>query len=705
MLVNQLIAEEYISQDFCFTLEVLSDDAEIALKDVQGKMVCVELLRDDHSKRYFNGYCFAFSLQKIDNGTAYYQMVLKPWLAFLHLRQDHYLFHNQTLHEQTKEIFLDYGTASYDIKLRDGEHKSTFNCQYGESDHNYLVRHWENLGWHYWFEHIESGHRLMLSDYSMAAEPIDGKPTIPLHHDGGTNKFDKISHWQPQRALVSGKVSYASFDFKTPSPVVVTDTSLHRQGDIHKIEQYRYHGLYGYKDSAMGKKFAKRKMEQIDASGKTFSANSDSRYIQPGRWFRLSKDHFAQAMQGSTTENEFLVLSTRHVIHNNLLNSEGGAAYYSNSFTCIRRNVPWRPAVGLNSTAVTVSGLDTATVVGPAGEEIYTDQYGRIKVQFHWDRAGKLDEKSSCWVRVATPWANKNFGMIAIPRIGTEVIIQYLQGNPDRPIVTGQFYNQSHMPPWALPANKTQSGILSRSSKGGTSANANAFRFEDKKGSEEVWLHAEKDQRIEVENDESHWVGHDRRKTIDHDETVHVKNDRTETVDHDEKITVHNDRLERVDHNEKISIGDNRKEEVGKDEEIRIGQNRTEDVGMNEAVNIGQDRSVKIGGNKSETVAMAKMESIGLAKMLTIGGLYQTTVAAAMNTSVGLSQTEQVMMNKGVKVGEEFTVEVGEEFRIVVGEASFTMKKDGTIIISGKNVVIDANGTPLQLLGKDIDLN
>ena len=579
MLVNELIAEEALSRDFLFNVQVLSDNAEIALKDVQGKMVCVELLRDDQSKRYFNGYCFEFSLQRIDNGTAVYQMILKPWLALLRLRVDHYIFHNLTLQEQTKEIFLDYGTASFDMKLREGDYKRTFTVQYDETDANFLHRHWEEHGLHYWYEHTAEGHSLMLADYSMAAMPIDGKPTIPLHHDGGTNKFDKISNWQPQRALVSGKVSYSSYDFKSPTPVMVAETSLHKQGDIHKVEQYRYRGLYGYKDSAMGKLMAQRKMEQIDASGKTFTAVSDSRYIKPGRWFRLTKDHFGQAMQGSNPKNEFLVLSCTHIARNNLLNSEGGEAFYSNSFTCIRRNVRWRPPVGFNSTPTKVQGVDTATVVGPAGEEIYTDKFGNIKVQFHWDRQGKLDEKSSCWVRVATPWANKNFGMIAIPRIGTEVIIQYLQGNPDRPIATGQVYNQRHMPPWDLPANKTQSGVLTRSSKGGTPANANALRFEDKKGQEEVWLHAEKDQRIEVENDESHWVGHDRTKTIDHDETVHVKHDRTETVDNDEKITIHNNRTERVDHDEKISIGDNRNTEVGKNVTTKIGNNWRVEVG------------------------------------------------------------------------------------------------------------------------------
>jgi type VI secretion system secreted protein VgrG len=185
-----------------------------------------------------------------------------------------------------------------------------------------------------------------------------------------------------------------------------------------------------------------------------------------------------------------------------------------------------------------VKGVQSAIVVGPGGEEIYTDKYSRVKVQFHWDRDGKNDEKSSCWIRVATLWAGKQWGGVHIPRIGQEVLVDFVDGDIDRPIIVGSVYNANTMPPYGLPDNKTQSGIKSRSSKGGGPANFNEFRFEDKMGSEMVTLHAEKDQEIGVEHDESHWVGHDRKKNIDNDETTHVKHDRTETVDNNETITV-----------------------------------------------------------------------------------------------------------------------------------------------------------------------
>ncbi|MDK2127096.1 type VI secretion system Vgr family protein, partial [Parachitinimonas caeni] len=311
-------------------------------------------------------------------------------------------------------------------------------------------------------------------------------------------------------------------------------------------------------------------------------------------------------------------------------------------------NLPFRPE--RSTPKPIVQGPQTAVIVGPAGEEIWTDEHARVKVQFHWDRRGKKNDQSSCWVRVSQPWAGQNFGMVAIPRIGQEVVVSFLEGDPDQPLITGRVYNADQMPPWDLPGNKTQSGILSRSSQGGHYDHANALRFEDKKGAEEVWLHAEKDQRIEVEHDESHWVGNDRRKTIDRDETtiVHrhrtetvdgnetitVHQNRTETVDQNETLTIHQHRKERVDHNETISIGDNRNEDVGKNESVTIGKNqslsvgssRDKQIGRNEQDKISKNWSIKVGQLKTETVGMAYMQNVGLAKMMTIGMAYNVNV-------------------------------------------------------------------------------
>ena len=434
----------------------------------------------------------------------------------------------------------------------------------------------------------------------------------------------------------------------------------------------------------------------------------------PGRYFELI-EHFEHDQEKNAIDSQFLPLAVTHSACNNYLNKDTDAVY-RNSFTALRRAIPYRPGRSANSTPTAAPGIQTATVVGPAGEEIHCDEFGRVKVQFHWDRAGTMDDKSSCWVRVSSPWAGTNYGGIQLPRIGQEVIVDFLNGNIDQPIIVGRTYNQGQMPPWSLPAQKNQSGFYSKSIGGGYD-NANVLRFDDTSGGEELWLHAEKNQLTEVENDEKKWVGNDRVKTIDRDETSLIKRDRTETVNHDEKITVNNDRTERVDHNEKISIGDNRSEDVGKNETISIGDNRTETVGSNETisigknrnetvgsneqVNIGGNRSVEIGGNKSETVSKAKTETIALAKALSIGLGYQTTVGGAMNTTVGLMKAEQVGLNRSGTIGMNDSLSVGKNQAVEVGADHALKVSDNSLIQAGKELALEAGAT-LKVDGKEV---
>jgi len=680
LLPNRLEADEALSRDFSFTVEVLSENARLALKDVEGKMVTISLVREDGSLRYFNGYVFEFALVRTDGGFAFYRMQLGPWLAYLRLRRDYYLFHNKSVQQQTTEIFNDYPLPDWQTRIHGADPALTDACQADETDYNYVHRRWEQRGWHYWYEHRADGHTLILSDDSAAADPIDGVPTIAYQREAGAMEDDAIGDWSPVRRTIPASIALSSFDFKSPRPQSITVPTIHRQGAEPQLEVYEYTGAYGFTADDDGNAQARRRMEEIEAGGKRFEAAGNDRTVQPGRWFQLTGHFDIDPDGGNSPDGEFLIVRTHHSASNNYHANGGQPAQYSNTLTCIRKTIPWRPGRGYNSTEPKLYGLQTATVVGPAGEEIHTDAFGRIRVQFHWDRIGQFDDKSSAWVRVATAWAGSNFGMTSIPRIGTEVIVQFLDGNPDRPLVTGMVPNAQTMPPWPLPDNKTQSGILSRSTPGGAYSHANAIRFEDKKGAEQLWLHAEKDQLTEVEHDEDKWVGNDRRKTIDHDETSHIKHDRTETVDHDETITVHNDRKERVDHNETVSIGDN----------------RTEDVGQNETIDIGGTRNVTIG--------QMKIETVGLAKIVSIGGAYQTSVGAAMNTTVALMQSEQVGLSKSVMAGQKISFTAGEEFRIEVGASTFVMRQDGRIEISGKEIIIRGS-KKVELHGDDVDTN
>ncbi|QBE67505.1 type VI secretion system tip protein VgrG [Pseudoduganella lutea] len=656
MLANRLDARESLSRDFRFVVEVISDDENIALKDVQGKMVTIDLVREDGTKRYFNGYVFEFRRDSTDGALVYYTMVLSPWLAYLRLRRDNYLFHNLSLGEQTDEIFADYPVHAWEMRVAGPDPTMTCACQYGETDYNYLHRRWEALGWYYWYEHTASGHKLILSDDSTSAPPIDGARTdIPFQREAGSMEDDGLGDWAPVRRLVPSSIALSSFDFKKPRPTAVDVPTTNEQGDVLRIESYEYAGAYGYTDLDGGDAQARIRIEEVEAMGKYFQGHGNDRTAQPGRRFELS-NHF-DVVQGG--DHDFLILDVHHTANNNYQHADASLSRYANQITCSRTKVPWRPGRGYNSTEPKIYGLQTALVVGPPGEEIYTDEYGRVRVQFHWDRMGANDDRSSAWVRVATPWSGANFGMTSIPRIKSEVIVQFLDGNPDRPLITGMVPNADTMPAWDLPANKTQSGILSRSTPGGSYENANAIRFEDKKGSEQLWLHAEKDQLTEVEHDEDKWVGNDRRKTIDRDETSHIKRNRTETVDHDEKIT----------------IGDNRTEDVGKNESITIGGDRTKHVVRNEQDNIDMNWSTTVNMTKTEHIGMAYVQNVGMGRMENVGLGYDLNVGGIMATIVGVNQV--------TKVGNSISITAGDELSITVGQASLLMKSDGTIAING----------------------
>lgn len=689
LLANAIDATEGLSVDFAYTVEVLSDSATIEHDAVLGKMVTIEMVREDGSLRYFNGYVFEFRLLKTDGGFAFYKMVLEPWMAYLKLRFDHAAFQNLSIGSLTDKVCEPYLMRDLRFRIAGDDPAITYLCQHSESDSNFLQRHWEARGWTYHYEHRFDGHTLVLSDdTTRTAAPIDGERTdMPFQHEAGASEDDGIHQWSAVQRIRSDRVALASFNFKHPRPKRADRISADGLRVSPVLEVYEDTGLYGFKDFNDGEALAQRHMEEHDARRIVILAEGNDRTAQPGRWFSLSEYFSADFRIGGSAEEQNLIISVHHEASNNYQNGRGTQSSYRNEIECMPHNRPWRPGREFNTETPKIYGAQTALIVGPEGEDIYTDGFGRVKVQFHWDRRGKSNEFSSAWVRVASGWAGSGFGHISIPRIGMEVTVLFLNGNVDRPLIIGCLYNASNMPPWELPANGTQSGMLTRSSIDGSATQANALRFEDKRGQEEVWLHAEKDQRIEVEHDESHWVGHDRKKNVDHDETVVVKNDRTKTVGRDEKITVRNNRTERVDHNEKISVGDHRDEDVGKNEHVSIGGNRV----------------VKIGGMKSERVTLAKEESIGLGKALTIGAVYQTTVGGAMNTTVALTQSEEIGLSKTVIVGETSALSAGVEHRVTVG--SSVLKITATRIEMSADEVIIHGRSKVQIHGDDIDHN
>ncbi len=696
LLLHRMTGNEQLGRLFEFQLDLLSTDEQIAIEDVLAQNLTVSLRLPNDEIRYFNGFVSRFSHVGAMGRYAAYQATLRPWLWFLTRTADCRIFQEQTVPDIIKGIFREYGFTDFDEALS-GSYRTWGYCvQYRETDFNFVSRLMEQEGIYYYFRHEDGKHTLVLADSYSAHELIPGYERIPYFppDESAVRERDHISQWDVSQEVQPGVYSLTDFDFEVPKKNLHVKRSITRPHARPDFEIYDYPGEYV--KSGDGDVYVRTRIEELQAQYELTRGEANARGLVPGGLFELTD------YPREDQNREYLIVSASYELQSDVFESgpsSGQGQAYACSISAIDSHTPYRPP--RITPKPVIQGPQTAIVVGPAGEEIWPDKYSRVKVQFHWDREGQRDENSSCWVRVAQLWAGKTWGGIHIPRIGQEVIVEFLEGDPDRPIITGRVYNADEMPPYELPANKTQSGIKSRSTKGGSGENFNEFRFEDKKGAEQVYLHAEKNYDIVVENDETHSVGHDRAKTIGNDETTDVGHDRTESVGNDEKITIGNDRTEAVGNNEDISIG----------------ANRTEKVGSNETISIGANRSVSIGSNKTETVAVNKAETIGAAKELTIGAGYQVTVGAGMNETVGASKSVQVGASSSetigsdksvdigdnqstsvgkddtLKVGKNLVIDAGDSIMIKTGKASISMKKDGTITIQGKDITVKGSGT------------
>ncbi|MDH0777803.1 type VI secretion system tip protein VgrG [Delftia tsuruhatensis] len=674
---RELRGQENISQLFSLDVEMLSENESIDPKALLGRNATIEIETQGGGRRFIDGIVTRFGMQGQDHRHYAYKARLSPWLWLATRKSDFRIFQNQTVPDIIEQVLGVYGHPMQ-RKLTRAYRSWDYCVQYNESDCDFVSRLMEHEGIYYFFEHASGRHTLVLCDDIIASHgALPGGESIPFYppEKAAAGDQENIHAWQLEQEIKPGRHYIDDYDFKKPR-AELSHMRRDPPGHAHDgHETYEWPG--GYTEYGDGDAYIRVRLKQGLTGHSRVRGQSCHRALATGYTFSLYN-----YPRGDQNRQYLITGLSYHLKENPRVSAVApgakGSAAEEGSFQ--RYELQAQPtSLAFTPPRTTpkprTTGPQTAVVVGPAGEEIWTDEYGRIKVQFHWDRLGSKDQNSSCWIRVATNWAGPGFGAISIPRIGHEVVVDFLNGDPDYPIVTGCVYNAANMPPWALPANATQSGIKTRSSKGGAAGagmkngpgDANAIRFEDKAGQEQLWLHAQKDQLTEVENDEDKWVGNDRRKTIDRDETSVIHRDRTETVDRDETITVHNNRTERVDHNEKISIGDNRNEDVGIDENISIGKNRSKTIGKTETDKIGQNWHVTVGLLKTQTIGMAYMQNVGGMKMMNIGVNYMENIGVAMQTHVGMNQSLTVGQERQVKVGSKQSTEVGSQYSLTVG--------------------------------------
>ena len=678
LLFHGMHAQEEISRVPEFQLDLLSTNGEISVDAILGKNVTVKVLLADDTIRYYNGYVSRFSQGHTLGRYHRYFATVRPWLWFLSRTADCRIFQGKTVPEIVKQVLSEEPANDFTLALTGSYRKWTYCVQYRETDLDFVSRLLEHEGIYYYYTYRAGKNTLVITDSYSGHELCPAAKKLPFIDPVRLARPDveHIEAWDFGREVQPGVYAHTDYDFERPSTNLRTQKALPRKYTPSTYEIYDYPGFYTQK--ADGEAYASVRINEYGTQFERARGTTNARGLSVGYLFSL--DAHPRADQN----REHLVVASSSDLEFSDYESmpDRTGASFRCSFTAMSSKQQYRPR--RQTPKPFVQGPQTAVVVGPAGEEIYTDKYGRVKVQFYWDREGKQDENASCWVRVSHPWAGKAWGAVAIPRIGQEVIVDFLEGDPDQPIITGRVYNAEQMPPYDLPANKTQSGVKSRSSLGGDPANFNEIRFEDKKGAEQLFIHAEKNQDIEVENDETHWVGHDRRKSIDNDETTHVKHDRTETVDNNETITIGKNRTESVGENESITIGKNRTESVGENESVTIGKNRTESVGENESIDVGKDQSISIGQNK--TLSVAKNESID------IGDSRTDSVAKNETNSIGQKRQTDIGTDDLLQIGKKWVVDAGDQITIQTGSASITMKKDGTITIKGKDITVDGSG-------------
>jgi type VI secretion system secreted protein VgrG len=664
LLLTRFTYAERLNDGFTIQASVQSSDKSVSFDDLLGTPASIRMKTGEGDGiRYFHGIIDEVREGERGQNLMNYELTIVPWFAMLKKTSDAKIFQNKSVVDIVKEVLDSNGCPQAEIRLAEGDYpKLEFCVQYLESSYAFVCRLLERAGIAWFFKHEKDRHTLVLTDSVAQHKTASGYEAIPYRESASqANITESISDWTHAGEARTGAWAHTDFDFTNPQVVAsklkggtlgaaILQKRPHGYGEM---EWFDYPG--GYTEFADGKPVAKLRLEARQAFHRMNTATATAKGMEIGGVFKLEE----HPRDDQNRQYLITLIGINYNAGEFSSNMADGAGGFDCHFTALDVEIPYRPAC--TTPRPSIIGTQTAIVTGPTGgqskgeEEIYTDEYGRVKVHFHWDRHNDFDQNSSCWVRVVQVWAGLGFGGQFIPRIGHEVVVMFLNNDPDFPIIIGSTYNKLAKPPFTLPGMKNVSGIRSKTNpEGAPTVNFNEISFDDTKGSEVLHVQAEKDRTILVKHDNGEEVKNDETITIGHDQTMTVGNNRKKHVKADETTNVDGNRTEEVQKDEDITIVGNRTEEVKKNEDITIGENRTEEVKKNEEVQIGGDRTHQIKGTYT------------------------------------------------LKVGQKLLVDVGEEIVIRAGQGSITIQQDGTVTISGVDITTIAKGEILQKSAKDI---
>ena len=683
LLLAGFTGTEAVSRPFAFQLDLLSENASIDPASVlrTHATITVELRSGD--ARSIDGIVNRFIQLGAHGDLTHYRAEVVPWLWFLSLSRDCKIFQDKTVLEIIEAVFKTVPGSAFDLRCTRSYPKREYCVQYRETHLDFVSRLMEEEGIFYFFEHEDGKHTLVVVDANTGMKPCPGTSTARITPQPYISE-DVITRLESVHSVHSGVVTLRDYDYLQPSLTLNSTISGQPPEEIYDYQPVVFTKL------EEGERYARIQLEAEEARQQVIRGEGTCRFLQSGYTFDL-EEHY----RGDLNQTYALLEIEHTAVAGDYRTGQMDEFDYGNKFAAIPKKVPFRPAMATPRPAV--RGAQTAVVVGKSGEEIWVDKHGRVKVQFHWDRDGKKDEKSSCWVRVSSAWAGKAWGAISIPRIGQEVLVDFIEGDPDRPIITGRVYNAEQTPPYTLPTNQTQSGVKSRSSKSGGTENFNELRFEDKKGEELIYFHAEKNKEVMVEND--------RKEEVKHDETITIGNDRTELVKNDEKITIEGNRTEEVKKDETITVKGKRTETVEGDETIQVKGDRAHTVdkgeklkvGAKQDVSIGSDRSVKVSAN--DTLEVSSNLDVKANQNITIkaaGGKIKAEAATGIELKCGactVKITPAGIELKAPQIKIQGMAQVELKAPMLMGKADALLQMKGAIAqVNGDGVLMVKGG-------------
>lgn len=662
LLLQHFAGTETLSRGFEYDMTVVSKDDAINGNDLVGKRISASYYNDEDGRtRYFNGFVSRFEYsEQVEEPTRMtsYNLTMVPWMWFLRHNKDCQIFQDMTVPNIIKQIFQELGFSDFQMSLTENYSTREYCVQYRETDFDFVSRLMEEEGIFYYFQHTKDKHTLVLCDspsgyYQLDEEAVRYTPIGQKHER-------QLSSWRHVYEFRPGKIAQKDFNFKAPDDGLITDKKSRVSFESNSnLEIYEYPGRY--EEDGIGDRLTKVRLEELEAEHDHVVGSGFYLSFSPGGKFKVEK-HSRTSDEGKS----FALVEVYTELNSNFGFGNAATVDFQNQFKCIPAETTFRALRETHKPVV--EGPQTAIVVTD-GQEIVVDEHARVKVQFHWDRYGQKDVNSSCWIRVSQVHAGAGWGMIDIPRKDEEVIVSFLDGDPDRPIITGRVYNGNNQPPFGLSGaganakNKKRRGNTTKTYEAG---GYNEMTMDDTEGEEQIRIHAQYNMDTVVENDQTLHVKNDRTKDVDHDETMTIGNDQTLTVAHDKTVTVQNNHTETVAKNQTVTIGQNRTDTVGQNETNTVGQNQTNTIGAAQATTVGGAFSLTIGSAMTTSISNKQSQSIGSESGTLVGSNNSVQVAGNQKTVVG-GDASQAVAGKSGHMAREITIQAGTKISIQAG--------------------------------------